>query len=300
MRRRSFVATAAGLGSALLAGCSGGGSGGGGSDDGTAGGGGSGGGGSTDGNGFFRLLISDQPAAIGDFDSLDVTLSSARVFRADEDEEVTSAAVTETETERTDSNATETTTTEMTTTPESPAATATETTAEETEDGSEGEGFVELELDGVTVDLTQVVGDRAVSVLEDELEAGRYSGIELLVDSAEGVVDGETVDVTVPSNRLRIIRPFEVAAEEELSFVFDINVVQKGPNGGYNLLPVIGKSGVVGEDVEVEEVDPGEDGDAAEDDDTAEEDTETTEPTESTNTADGDASGDEQPDDADN
>ncbi|MFW6458046.1 MAG: hypothetical protein ACOCY6_01375 [Halodesulfurarchaeum sp.] len=51
-----------------------------------------------------------------------------------------------------------------------------------------------------------------------------------------------------------IIRPFEIGADEELSFVFDINFVQEGPAGGYNLLPVIGKSGVVGEDVSVEEV----------------------------------------------
>jgi hypothetical protein len=223
MRRRQVLAAASGVGATLVAGCSGGG-GGGGSTDGSGSG----------GSGVFRLLISDQPAAIEDFESLDVTLSSARVFRADEGEDITSAAVTPDETE--------------TATPEP--------TPEETEAGTaEGrEGFVELDLDDVTVDLTTVVGDRAVSVLEGELEEGRYSGIELRVAGAEGVVDGETVEVNVPSDRLRIVRPFEIAADEELSFVFDINVVQRGPNG-YNLLPVIGKSGVVGEDVEVDEVD---------------------------------------------
>lgn len=227
MRRRQFVAAASGAGAALLAGCSGGGGGGGGTDDDGGGGGG--------GSGTFRLLISDQPAAIEDFESLDVTLSSARVFRADEGEDITSAAVTPDETE--------------TETPEP--------TPDETEAGTaEGrEGYVELDLDDVTVDLTTVVGDKAVSVLEGELEEGRFSGIELRVASAEGVVDGETVEVNVPSDRLRIVRPFEIAADEELSFVFDINVVQRGPNNGYNLLPVIGKSGVVGEDVEADEVD---------------------------------------------
>ncbi|WP_435070199.1 DUF4382 domain-containing protein [Haloplanus sp. C73] len=225
MRRRTFVATAAGFGTTALAGCSGGGDGGGG-DGGDGSGGSDGSGGETDDSesgalGTFQLLISDQPAAIGDFDSLDVTLSSARVFRADEDEEVTSAAVTGTES---------------------------------TPDDDESGGFVEFDLDDVTVDLTQVVGDRAVSVLESELEAGRYSGIELRVASAEGVVDGEDVDVMVPSNRLRIVRPFEVAPDAELDFVFDINVVKKGQSGEYNLLPVIGKSGVAGEDVDVEEV----------------------------------------------
>jgi hypothetical protein len=198
--RRTFLATTAGVGTVLLAGCSGG----------------------ETGSGEFRLLISDQPTAIEDFDSLDVTLSSARVFRAEEDEELTSAVVNE--------------------------------TVNGTAEDEEGDGFVEFDIDSVTVDLTQVKGDRAVSVVEGELEAGRYSGIELRVASAEGVVDGEDVGVMVPSDRLRIVKPFEVGADEELSFVFDINVIQKGPTGSYNLLPVIGKSGVAGEEVEVEEV----------------------------------------------
>jgi hypothetical protein len=232
VNRRTFVATTAGVGTTLLAGCSGG-NGDGGDDDGSG------------GSGTFRLLISDQPAAIGDFDSLDVTLSSARVFRAEEDEEVTTGAVTET-------------------TAEGSGLTTAETEDDEDmgddedmEDDEDSEGFVEFDLNSATVDLTEVVGDRAISVLDDELEEGRYSGIELRVASVDGVVDGEAVDVKVPSNRLRIVKPFEIAADEELSFVFDINVVKKGPRNGYNLLPVIGKSGVAGRDVDVQELESG-------------------------------------------
>lgn len=218
MRRRTYLTTAAGLGATLLAGCSGGDSDGGDGDSTT---------------GSFRLMISDQPAAIGDFDSLDVSLSSARVFRAGDDEELTSAVVNGT-------------------TP-APGSTPTGTTGDDT--AEDGAGFVEFDLDGVAVDLTQVTGDRAVSVLEDEIDPGRYSGIELRVASVEGVVDDGAVDVMVPGNRLRIARPFEVGANEEMGFVFDINVVKKGRTGDYTLLPVIGKSGVAGSDVEVEEVD---------------------------------------------
>jgi hypothetical protein len=61
----------------------------------------------------------------------------------------------------------------------------------------------------------------------------------------------------VPSERLRIIKPVEISAVAELSYVFDINVIQKGPMSEYNLLPVIGESGVAGEDVEVDEVERG-------------------------------------------
>lgn len=220
-RRTLLAASAAGI--SLLAGCSGDGGGGTGGDD---GGGGSGSG----GTGRFRLLISDQPTAIDEFDSLTVTLDRARVFRADEDETVTESAGAGT-----------------------PEGNETVTETEDGEDEEDEQGFVEFDLDGASVDLTQVTGDRAVSVLEGELEAGRYSGIELFVASAEGVVEGEDVEVMVPSNRLRIIKPFEVAADAELSFVFDITVVKRGQQDSYNLTPVIGKSGVVGEDVEVEE-----------------------------------------------
>jgi len=248
VRRRTFVATAAGLGTTLLAGCSGDGGGGGGSGDGDGSGGGGDGDGGGGSSGSFRLLVSDQPAAIGDFDSLNVTLASARVFRADEDEEITPTAVNGTEAESAESPSNETMADED-------GDDEDDEDGDDEDDEDDGDGFVEFDLDSATVDLTQVVGDRAVRVLEGELEAGRYSGIELSVAGTEGVVDGEPVEVKVPSGRLRIVRPFEVAADEELNFVFDINVVQRGPGGSYNLLPVVGKSGVAGDDIDVEEVD---------------------------------------------
>ncbi|MFB6118116.1 hypothetical protein [Halosegnis sp.] len=88
MRRRRFIAAAAGLGTVALAGCFG--------NTGGGDGGTSGDGDGSGGTGSFRLLISDQPATIEDFESLDVTLSSARVFRADEEETLTPAMVNET------------------------------------------------------------------------------------------------------------------------------------------------------------------------------------------------------------
>jgi hypothetical protein len=222
MRRRSVIKATAGLGTVSLAGCSG-------SDDGSSDGG--------TARGSFRLLISDQPVGIEAFDSLDVTLSAARVFPADENEEITPGVVNGTENETTTS----------------PSDNTTENDTDGSEDGDGGP--VEFALGGVAVDLTQLKGDRAVSVLEGELDEGRYSGIELQVAGAEGVVDGEAVDVMVPSDRLRIVKPFEIGDEAELNFVFDINVIRKGPGGSYNLLPVLAKSGVAGDDVELEEVD---------------------------------------------
>ena len=250
VNRRHVLGVGAGLGATLLAGCTGG-------DSGSN----SDGGDETDDGstagataGTFRLLISDQPVAIDEFDSLDVSFDRARIFRdeADEDEDDDSTNESETdETNRTETNETETDETET-------SGSNDEEEAESDEDG-EG-GFSTIDLDGATVDLTQVVGDKAIGVFEGELEAGQYSKIELYASDVEGIVDGETVDVKIPSGKLQIVKPFEITPDEPVSFVFDINVVKKGPNG-YNLLPVISESGVAGKDVEVEEVGgDGEDG----------------------------------------
>jgi hypothetical protein len=61
--------------------------------------------------------------------------------------------------------------------------------------------------------------------------------------------------VKIPSEKLKLVKPFEVAAGESVSFVCDISVVKRGKNNGYNLLPVIGESGVAGKDVEANEID---------------------------------------------
>jgi hypothetical protein len=244
-------------------------------------------GGSTTGS--FRLLISDRPADIADFDRLDVTFDRARVHRQPSDDDETaedteSETAEETETAEATETATETTTATET-------ATETETDADDESDEDDGEddserGFTVFDLDEPTVDLTQVVGEKAIGVLDGRLETGQYSKIELYVSNVEGIVDGESVSVKVPSNKLQIIKPFEITADGTVEFVFDINVVKKG-NGGYNLLPVISESGVAGKDVDVEEVDDEDDSadDSEAESTTAESGTTTESGTETTETA---------------
>jgi len=134
-----------------------------------------------------------------------------------------------------------------------------ETEDEEREDEAEDDGgdagFTTFDLSGESVDLTQVVGNKAMSVLDETLAPGRYTKIELHAADVTGIVDGEEANVKIPSGKLMLTKPFEVVAGESVSFVFDINVVQRGKGNDYNLLPVIGESGVAGKDVEVDEVD---------------------------------------------
>ena len=260
--RRHLLGVGAGLGTTLVAGCTG-------SDGDSSSEGGDGG--TTDGStteataGTFRLLISDQPVAIDEFDSLDVSFDRARIFPAGEEDGE------EAETETDDAETNETTdapeTNETDDIQDPPAMNGSEgddaeaagmnesvdEDSEESDDDGEA-GFSTIDLDGATVDLTQVVGDKAIGVFEGELSAGRYAKIELYASGVEGIVDGETADVKIPSGKLQIVKPFEITPGEPVSFVFDINVVRKGTNG-YNLLPVISESGVAGKDVEVEEID---------------------------------------------
>ncbi|MDZ7701270.1 MAG: DUF4382 domain-containing protein [Halobacteriales archaeon] len=274
VRRRRFLALGAGTATALLAGCTG--------DSGLSPGGGESPTAGLDGadveTGSFRLLISDQPVAIGDFDSLNVSFDRARIFRGGGDEEPEEGTGTATVSDNGTATASATASANTTASPtmaanETATATVTDTatetsnataseTATEPEESDDGEskGFSVIDLAGATVDLTEVVGDKAIGVFDGELPAGRYTKIELYAADVEGIVEGEAVEVTIPSGKLQIVKPFEVVAGETLSFVFDINVVKKGGTGEYNLLPVISESGVAGKDVPVSEID----GDGAE------------------------------------
>lgn len=155
-------------------------------------------GGTSGDTGTFELLVSDQRAAIDDFDSLTVTFSEARVFQG------------------------------------------------------ENESFETFDISDQQADLTQLQGARAQSLLNASLEAGTYGGVQLMASNVTGVVDGETVAVKLPSERLHITNDFTITPNATTRFVFDIQVVLRGnaqQNEGYILKPVISESGVVGEDV---------------------------------------------------
>jgi len=244
VRRREVVATGVGIGAALIAGCTGE------TEDPS----------STDAgdavasSGRFRLLVSDAPADIDDFEELVVTLDGARLFHADEETESN-----ETDDEEMEANETDEETETNETDDEEMEANETdeETETNETDDDAAADtqaGFTTVEIDDATVDLTQVIGADAVSVFDGDLAEGRYAKLELNVAAAEGIVDGESVAVKVPSERLQITKPFTVRPDETVDFVFDITVVKRGQTNGYILQPVVSESGVAGRDVEMREV----------------------------------------------
>ena len=74
------------------------------------------------------------------------------------------------------------------------------------------------------------------------------------VSSVDGTLtDGTSTEVKLPSQRLRVNKNFEVQAGENVSFVYDITVFERGPNG-YIIRPVAGETGT-GDQVEIDPVD---------------------------------------------
>ena len=215
--------------------------------------------------GTVDFYLSDRPVAIDRFDSLTVTVTEVAFHRAEADgdgEDEATGTESETETVTSPMTATTSTATETTPTPtatgtategaENGTATATEpetTTRNGTDGSSEGDdgpaSWITYDGDGREADLTNLRGPNATLVGTYDLPTGKYTMVRITVESPSGTLteNNETVAVKVPSNRLRINRPFTVEPNSSVSFVFDLTVVEAGGSDKYVLTPVIGQSG---------------------------------------------------------
>lgn len=142
-----------------------------------------------DPEGNFAFLISDAQNAIGDFQSLDLTVSSIRLHRKDG-------------------------------------------------------GWVEFAPETNQVDLTLLQGDLAQQVWKGNVPEGQYSAAVLYIAGTSGVLKNtdETVYIELRSGKLRLDIDFEVSADLETEFVYDVTVIAAG-SSGYMLQPVAGESG---------------------------------------------------------
>lgn len=113
-------------------------------------------------------------------------------------------------------------------------------------------GWVTHEVDHATVDLTELQGAKATKLGQFDASGGEYTAVYVRVSSVEGTLKGgETVDVKLPSQKLRVNKGFSLRGGEQVDFVFDITVHEAGKSGKFVVRPVVGESGA---DVELEEV----------------------------------------------
>ena len=143
--------------------------------------------------GTFVLQVTDQPSAIGDFESLNVTVSEVGLHKAGNETNET------------------------------------------------GEWMI-LEPSNRTFDLTKLQDGNVTTIINESIGTGKYTQVRLIVESTKGLVNETIVDVAVPSDTLKIVKPFTITENQTVTFIFDIHVVKAGKK--YNLVPVIGKSGV--------------------------------------------------------
>lgn len=116
---------------------------------------------------------------------------------------------------------------------------------DEDNDSEDGE-WLTFETDD-TFDLTQLTNGNVTTLVNASLEAGRYTQVRLMVESADGTLkDGSEVTVDVPNGMLFIVKSFTIEEGKTTTFVLDINVVKSGGQGpsqeSYRLTPVVGSS----------------------------------------------------------
>jgi hypothetical protein len=116
-------------------------------------------------------------------------------------------------------------------------------------------------VDNRSVDLTALQGDNATLLQTFDVPAGNYTKVFISVAEVDGTLtDGSSADVKLPSSKLQLNENFEVTADSEVDFVYDITVIKRGNSGSYNIKPVASESGT---DVPIDRVD---DDDESEDD----------------------------------
>lgn len=125
-------------------------------------------------------------------------------------------------------------------------------------------GWVEHDVDDVTVDLTKLQGANATVLDRFDVPNGTYSRVFVYVSEVNGTVDGERVNVKLPSQKLHVNHEFTVGNGEDVDFVFDITVTEAGKSGKFVVKPVVSQSGT---NVPIERVDDR--GDDHESDETA-------------------------------
>ena len=109
----------------------------------------------------------------------------------------------------------------------------------------EARQWIELDPEVEAVDLTLLQGDKAQEIWRGNVPEGQYTKVFIHVTSVQGVLKetGQTVEVKLPSQKLRISKPFEVTSGSVVSFVYDVTVVKAGKSGQYILKPQVAQSG---------------------------------------------------------
>ncbi|WP_232703440.1 DUF4382 domain-containing protein [Halobacterium wangiae] len=208
---------------------------------------------SADDSGTVQFYVSDEENAIGQFEHLNVTVTSVGFKKGEAGGDADASGDASANT--TDNETTTTTTVETTTAANETATTTAENASEETEteepetetneseDSGDGER-VERDVDSRTVDLTELQGANATLLGNLSVPSGEYETVFVHVGEVNGTLKtGEQVNVKLPSQKLHLNKDVEVTSAGSVNFVFDITVFEAGNSGKFILEPVASESG---------------------------------------------------------
>ncbi|ELZ54098.1 MULTISPECIES: DUF4382 domain-containing protein [Halorubrum] len=202
--------------------------------------------------GTLATWVTDQPADIGDFESLVVTVEGFWLGPEGAEPESDDGDADGNETDDADGNETD-------------DADGNETASgNETDDGEDapaGREYFEFD-EPQEADLVELQNGETQLIDERDLETGEYPYLQLDVSAADGTLtDGSEATVDLPGNApLKFNEAFEIRENTRTTFTADFAPVLRG-NGRYLLRPV--PSGI---EVEYSDVEESEDSDGSESD----------------------------------
>ena len=195
--------------------------------------------------GLLSTAVSDDPADIGDFESLVVTIEQIRVFPKGEDDGHEEEDDHDDHDHEDDSGSTEENPEEEEQESEEDGAPSHEGEEEETgeSDGDSGAGRITIPVDDAKADLVDLQGDAKSIIDETELDVGTYSHLQLVVSDEVNATlkDGGEASVMTPGNApLQFNAEFDIRADTATQFVADFAPHRRGPpeSTEYMLRPV--------------------------------------------------------------
>jgi hypothetical protein len=111
----------------------------------------------------------------------------------------------------------------------------------DSENNESDAGWFTIVNESQTFDLIQLIDVKEVFD-EEELRAGWYTQIRLLVDRALVTIDGIEYDLHIPSKNVKLISPFEIIENETTTLTLDFDVyesIHQSGNDKYIMNPTI-------------------------------------------------------------
>jgi hypothetical protein len=111
----------------------------------------------------------------------------------------------------------------------------------DSDDNESDAGWYTIVNESQTFDLIQLIDVKEVFD-EEELSAGWYTQIRLVIERALVTIDGIEYDLKIPSNKIKLISPFEIQDNKTTTLTLDFDVyesIHETGNGKYIMKPTI-------------------------------------------------------------